>query len=76
MRFLREVLKVKSIGLNPPAILTLSDGARLENYGLLYLLKKRLKKILIVDGSFIANEVRYAEEILKSHRKQIILRVS
>jgi len=53
VRFLREVLKVKNIGPNPPAILSLSDGGRLEKYGLLYLLNKRLKKILIVDGSLI-----------------------
>ncbi|XP_044176894.1 uncharacterized protein LOC114949050 [Acropora millepora] len=66
VRFLREVLKVKNIGPNPPAILSLSDGARLEKYGLLYLLKKRLKKILIVDGSFIAQEAGYSENILKS----------
>ena len=66
VRFLREVLKVKSIGPNPPAVLFLSDGARLEKYGLLYLLKKRLKKILIVDGSFIEQEADYSEDILKS----------
>ena len=66
VRFLREVLKVNNTGLNPPAILSLSDGARLEKYGLLYLLKKRVKKILIVDGSFIAEEVGYTEDLLKS----------
>ena len=66
VRFLREVLKVNNIGLNPPAILSLSDGARLEKYGLLYLLKKRLKKILIVDGSLIAQEANYSNSILKS----------
>ena len=66
VRFLREVLKVENIGPNPPAILSLSDGGCLEKYGLLYLLKKRLKKILIVDGSFIAQEADYSEDILKS----------
>ena len=66
VRFLREVLKVKNIGPNPPAILSLSDGARLEKYGLLYLLKKRLKKIIIVDGSLIAQEANYSKSILKS----------
>ena len=66
MRFLREFLKVNDIGLNPPAILSLSDGAPLEKYGLLYLLKKRLKKILIVDGSLITQEANYSKSILKS----------
>lgn len=66
VRFFREVLKVNNIGPNPPAILSLSDGGRLEKYGLLYLLKRRLKKILIVDGSFIPHEENYSKNILKS----------
>jgi len=66
VRFLREVLKVNNVGPNPPAILSLSDGGRLEKYGLLYLLKRRLKKILIVDGSLIAQEADYSKSILKS----------
>ena len=66
VRFLREVLKVNNIGPNPPAILSLSDGGRLEKYGLLYLLKRKLRKILIVDGSFISQEANYSKNILKS----------
>lgn len=66
VRFLREVFKVNNVGPKPPAILSLSDGGRLEKYGLLYLLKKRLKKILIVDGSFIKNDADYSKYILKS----------
>ena len=38
----------------------------MEKYGLLYLLKKRLKKILIVDGSFISSDADYSKYILKS----------
>lgn len=66
VRFLREVFQVNNVGPNPPAILSLSDGGRLEKYGLLYLLKRRLKKILIVDGSFISNDADYSKNILKS----------
>ncbi|XP_029203427.2 uncharacterized protein LOC114967551 isoform X2 [Acropora millepora] len=66
VRFFREILKVNNVGPNPPAILSLSDGGRLEKYGLLYLLKRRLKKILIVDGSLIAQEADYSKNILKS----------
>ena len=69
VRFFREVLKVNNVGPNPPAILSLSDGGRLEKYGLLYLLKKRLKKILIVDGSLIAQDASYSKSILKSMDK-------
>ena len=69
VRFFREVLKVNNVGPNPPAILSLSDGGRLEKYGLLYLLKKRLKKILIVDGSLIAQDASYSKNILKSMDK-------
>ena len=66
VRFLREVFKVENVGPNPPALLSLSDAGRLEKYGLLSLLKKRLKKILIVDGSFIRKDSDYSKYLLKS----------
>ena len=66
VRFLREVFKVNNVGPNPPALLSLSDAGRLEKYGLLSLLKKRLKKILIVDGSFIRSDADYSKYILSS----------
>ena len=66
VRFLREVFQVNNVGPNPPALLSLSDAGRLEKYGLLSLLKKRLKKILIVDGSFISSDADYAKYLLKS----------
>ena len=63
---LRELFQVNNVGPRPPALLSLSDGGRLEKFGLLPLLKKRLKRILIVDGSFIVNDEDYAKQILKS----------
>ena len=66
VRFLREVFQVNNVGPNPPALLSLSDAGRLEKYGLLSLLKKRLKKILIVDGSFISSDADYSKYLLKS----------
>ena len=66
VRFLREVFQVNNVGPNPPALLSLSDAGRLEKYGLLSLLKKRLKKILIVDGSFISSDADYSKWLLKS----------
>lgn len=56
VRMLREFFQVDHVGPSPPALLSLSDGGRLEKFGLLPLLKKRLKRILIVDGSFIVND--------------------
>ena len=66
MRLLRELLRVSNIGPVPPALLALSDAGRIEKYGLLSLLKLRLPKILIVDGSFIPDDKKYATYLLKS----------
>lgn len=66
VRMLREFFQVDHVGPSPPALLSLSDGGRLEKFGLLPLLKKRLKRILIVDGSFIVNDEDYAKQILRS----------
>ena len=63
---LREFFQVDNVGPSPPALLSLSDGGRLEKFGLLPLLKKQLKKILIVDGSFIRSDEDYAKQILRS----------
>ena len=63
---LREFFQVDNVGPRPPALLSLSDGGRLEKFGLLPLLKKQLKKILIVDGSFIRSDEDYAKQILRS----------
>lgn len=66
VRLLREVFQVDNVGPSPPALLSLSDAGRLEKYGLLPLLKRRLKRILIVDGSFIKNDEDYSKHILRS----------
>ena len=63
---LREFFQVDHVGPSPPALLSLSDGGRLEKFGLLPLLKKRLKRILIVDGSYIRSDEDYAKQILRS----------
>jgi hypothetical protein len=42
----------------------LSDGGHFENFGLLALLKLRLPKILVVDGSHIGSDEEYAKEIV------------
>lgn len=57
---------MNNIGPVPPAMLNISDAGRLEKYGLLPLFKRRLKKIVVVDGSLILNDKAYAKSILKS----------
>lgn len=57
---------MNNIGPVPPAMLNISDAGRLEKYGLLPLLKRRLKKIVVIDGSLILDDKGYAKSILKS----------
>lgn len=66
MRFLREIFKINNIGPLPPAIMSLSDLGRVEKYGLLPLFKRRMKKIVIVDGSFMKTNSEYAKYLLRS----------
>ena len=44
----------------------LSDGGHFENLGLLPLLKRRLPKILVVNGSYIESDDDYATEIIRT----------
>lgn len=50
----------------PPPVMLLSDGGHVENLALLPLLKKRLKKIVVVDGGFKNNEELYGESLLNA----------
>ena len=47
---MRQLLFVRNRGPSPPPILRLSDGGHIENLAILPLLKKRLPKIVVVDG--------------------------
>jgi len=51
VRFSRLFLQTVDLGPVPPAVLNLSDGGHVEDLGLLALLKKRLQKIVVVDGT-------------------------
>ena len=51
VRFSRLFLQTVDLGPVPPAVLNLSDGGHVEDLGLLALLKKRLRKIVVVDGT-------------------------
>jgi len=46
--------------------MSLSDLGRLEKYGLLTLFKRRLKKIVVADGSYMSSDENYARHLLRS----------
>ena len=56
----------ENTGPMPPPVMLLSDGGHVENLALLPLLKKRLKKIVVVDGGFKNNEKLYGESLLNA----------
>eukprot|EP00794_Sanderia_malayensis_P013869 gene13869-15317_t len=64
VRYMREVLQINNVGEVPPAILYLSDGGHVENLGMLALLKRRLRRIIVADGGFNATEYDVAESLL------------
>ena len=55
-------------GLMPPPIMLLSDGGHIENLALLPLLKKRLNKIIVVDGGYKDGQKLYGESLLNALR--------
>ena len=62
----REMFDKDNIGPMPPPVILLSDGGHVENLALLPLLKKRLKKIVVVDGGFKNDENLYGDSILNA----------
>ena len=64
VRFIRGFLSINNIGTHPPPILRLSDGGHFENLALLPLLDKKLKKIVIFDGSCNPGDEKYADSLL------------
>ena len=55
---------VTNVGPSPPAILRLSDGGHIENLAILPLLKKRLKKIVVVDGGHKESDQEWGDSLL------------
>ena len=66
VEFVRETLSVENIGSMPPPVMLLSDGGHMENTGILPLLKKKLKKIVVVNGGYTSDEKRYGDDLLKA----------
>ena len=64
VQYVREMFSKENVGPMPPPVMLLSDGGHVENLALLPLLKKRLKRIVVVDGGFKNNEKLYGESLL------------
>ena len=54
------------MGPAPPPILRLSDGGHIENLGILPILKKRLRKIVVADGGHKSEDDHWAKDLLKA----------
>ena len=55
----------QNLGPAPPPILRLNDGGHIENLGILPLLKKRLRKIVVADGGHKSEVGDWAKDLLK-----------
>ncbi|XP_068681781.1 uncharacterized protein [Montipora foliosa] len=66
VQFIRETFSKNNIGPMPPPILLLSDGGHVENLALLPLLKKRVKKIVVVDGGHKEGYEHYGDSLLNA----------
>ncbi|PFX19864.1 hypothetical protein AWC38_SpisGene15695 [Stylophora pistillata] len=66
VKFVTKGLSIINNGPTPPPVMLLSDGGHVENLGILPLLKKQLKKIIVVDGGYCSNEKKYGESLLES----------
>ena len=64
--YVRNALQVTNQGPNPPAVLYLSDGGHIENLGILPLLKKRLQKIVSIDGGQTILDEDYGRILLEA----------
>ena len=65
VRFIRGFLSINNVGTHPPPVLRLSDGGHFESLALLPLLDKKLKKIVIFDGSYKPRDAeKYADSLL------------
>ena len=68
-RFVHNAFDILHIGFNPPPILLLTDGAHFENLGLLPLLKRRLRKIVVVDSGHKSTDDAYADSLIPALEK-------
>ena len=62
--FARKIFSKNNIGPTPPAVLLLSDGGHFKNLAILPLLKRKLKRIVVVDGGCKHEDEDYGKSIL------------
>ena len=60
----REVLDINNIGKSAPPVFFMSDGGHIENLGLLPLLNRRCKKIVVADAGLYPNSHEVCSAIL------------
>ena len=58
------MLNVVNIGPSPPPVLSLSDGGHFENLGVLPLFKRRLERIVAVNGGSVDEAHQSADDLL------------
>jgi len=58
------MLVVTNTGPSPPPLLRLSDGGHVENLAILPLLKKRLEKIVVVDGGHKSKDSQWGTDLI------------
>ncbi|XP_078355313.1 uncharacterized protein LOC144639923 [Oculina patagonica] len=56
----------ENTGPMPPAVLLLSDGGHIENLAILPLLKRRLRRIVVVDGGYKHDDQYYGDDLLNA----------
>ena len=66
LRVLFDITDVTEAFTLPPPVLALSDGGHLENLGLLPLLKRRLSRIVVVNGGALGPGANYATDLLNA----------
>ena len=75
--YAREMFAKINIGPVPPPILLLSDGGHVENLGILPLLKRRLSRIVVVDGGYKGRDTLFGKSIISAmHLARIKLKCS
>lgn len=63
VRVIWEFLRVDNVGFIFFLIFYLSDGGYIENLVFLFLLKWRLKKILVVDGGIVEKDLGVVRDL-------------
>ena len=61
---MRIMFHIVNTGPVLPAILHLSDGGHIENLALLPLLKRRLQRIVVVNGGHIGSDISYGDDLV------------